>query len=83
MSDVEKTFKKTTLIGRFAKSRSDKRKKEMKKIEDAQRAQANKQKLALAEASSDVARRRLSAGSGGRKSLIQTSPTGLKTNLGG
>lgn len=45
--------------------------------------QSRKEKLRLAEAESDVAKRKARPGSRGRSSLIATSQTGVTGNLGG
>lgn len=45
--------------------------------------QRKKEELALAETEDELARRKATAGTGGRKSLIATSQTGLSGTLGG
>ncbi len=50
--------------------------------QETERAKQREQKKLL-EAEDEIARRRTGARSGGRGSLIRTSPTGLATNLGG
>lgn len=45
--------------------------------------QQQKEELRVAEAESDIARRKLTSKTGGRRSLIKTTPSGLALNLGG
>lgn len=55
-----------------------------RKQQELLRVQEQREQARLAEADDEVARRRLGATkTGGRRSLIKSSPTGLATNLGG
>ena len=68
-----------------SRGESNSAKEARRKQQEALARQEQREKVRLAEADSEVAKRKAMAGSkgAGRRSLIKTSPTGLSQNLGG